>query len=211
MREYPSIIGVSKAPREHCLAFCKYDGSNIRCEWTRKRGWDKFGTRTQLLDTSHPYLGLAVPIFLNKYADEIEKVIRDTKEYRNADYVTAFVEFFGQNSFAGMHKQEDPKDVILFDIQVSKRGILGPREFIKAFGHLDIAKLVYEGVLNQTFIDAVRASLPNDGKLGLNEGVVCKGLERCKDRTYWMCKIKTWDYLARLKKMYSDGWQKFWE
>jgi hypothetical protein len=50
MYRYPEIDGPSKAPHEHCLAFDKLDGSNMRFEWSPKRGWYKFGSRGQLID-----------------------------------------------------------------------------------------------------------------------------------------------------------------
>ncbi len=40
MLAYPEIPGPAKAPLGRpCIAFAKYDGSNLRFEWTPKRGW----------------------------------------------------------------------------------------------------------------------------------------------------------------------------
>lgn len=58
MKDYPSIPGSSKAPQLPCIAFKKYDGSNIRAEWSKKRGWYKFGTRTQLIDKTDLVFGV---------------------------------------------------------------------------------------------------------------------------------------------------------
>lgn len=203
MNEYPSILGPNKAPSLPCLAFYKYDGSNLRWEWSRKRGWNKFGTRKHLFDETDAVFGPAIPIFMDKYADAIEKVIKDSKQYRNAEYITAFTEFFGPNSFAGQHNPSDKKELVLFDLQVHKRGILDPRTFIKTFGHLDTAKVVYEGNLNASFIDDVKNS-----KYDLNEGVVCKG---GTGHGLWMRKIKTLVYLQKLKGKYGDHWEQHWE
>ncbi len=63
MIEYPTIIGCSKAPREQCIAFDKLDGSNLRFKWTAKRGFDTFGTRTQLIDINTPIYGRGSVIF----------------------------------------------------------------------------------------------------------------------------------------------------
>lgn len=39
MLQYPSILGVKKMPLGHkCYAFYKYDGSNLRFEWSPKKG-----------------------------------------------------------------------------------------------------------------------------------------------------------------------------
>jgi hypothetical protein len=75
-----------------------------------------------------------------------------------------------------------------------------PRQFVKNFGDLPFtAEVVYEGNLNQQFIDDVR-----NGVYNVNEGVVAKG-------DNFMTKIKTNAYLAKLKSIYRDGWQNYWE
>jgi hypothetical protein len=138
-----------------------------------------------------------------KYAKQVEGVVRGSKEFRNAERVTAFTEFLGPNSFAGIHVPGDPMDVVLFDVHVHKRGILGPREFLRSFGHLPVAPVVYEGVLNQTLIDDVR-----QGRYPVKEGVVCKG---GSGHGLWMRKIKTLAYLERLKSRFPGDWTKYWE
>ena len=59
MFHYPSVLGSGGAPQKHCVAFWKHDGSNMRFEWSPKRGWHKFGSRRQLLDESDEVLGVA--------------------------------------------------------------------------------------------------------------------------------------------------------
>lgn len=69
MQQYPSILGSSKAPLgEPCIAFVKYDGSNLRWEWSPKRGWNKYGTRTQLFNETTPiYIYITnLSLFLKK-------------------------------------------------------------------------------------------------------------------------------------------------
>ena len=55
MKQYPSISG--KLVNTKIYAFDKLDGSNIRGTWSKKRGFYKFGTRTQMLDENyeHPF------------------------------------------------------------------------------------------------------------------------------------------------------------
>lgn len=203
MKEYWSIPHSAKAPREYCYAFYKHDGSNLRFEWHKKRGWKKFGTRHQLFDESHPIFGKAIEYFMNKYSEQIEKTLRDN--FRGVEEALAFCEFEGPNSFAGIHDPEDTQDVILFDVNVHKKGILDPKTFLKLFGHLHIPELVYEGKLNDPFIQAVRE---NKLDVKLNEGVVCKG---GSGHDLWMAKIKTLEYLEKLKARKGDDWTKFWE
>ena len=205
MLQYPKIPGSKYAQRERCMAFDKCDGSNMRYEWSKKRGWHKFGSRNQMIDTSHPFLGESIPLFLKKYAKQLEEVFRTNKRYKDRDQYTVFCEFFGKESLAGMHKEKDPKDIVLFDIWKFKYGFIGPKDFVKDFGHLEIPKVVYEGVLTGKFADDVR-----NGVYNVNEGVVCKGGSGGK-KDVWMCKIKTYAYMKKLKEVYQDNWQQFWE
>ena len=52
MKEYPSIPYRIHGDLD-IIAFGKYDGSNIRAEWSQKKGFYKFGTRKRLLDESY--------------------------------------------------------------------------------------------------------------------------------------------------------------
>jgi len=206
MKEYPSIEGPNGDFGKPCIAFYKYDGSNLRFEWSPKKGWNKFGTRTRLFDKSDPVFGSAVDLFMATQAEGIERVIRDTKEFRNNERVTAYCEFFGPKSFAGIHDLEipnEPMELVLFDINLHKKGILGPREFVNHFGHLKTAQVIYEGNFNQTLIDAVR-----NRTLPVWEGVIAKG---GNGHDLWMRKIKSNDYLEKLRAVFRDGWEKYAE
>ena len=113
-------------------------------------------------------------------------------------------EWVGPNSFAGIHDPNDILDVVLFDINPYKKGIISPRQFIKHFGHLDIPRTIFEGNMTQEFIQRVR-----EGYYGVNEGVVCKGNKPNgrPPHNYWSCKIKTSAWLAELKRKseYIEG------
>jgi hypothetical protein len=195
MKQYLSIQGPNKAPREHCIAFDKKDGSNIRVEWSRKRGWYKFGSRKVLIDETHP-LGEAIPVFLNTYGDDLDKLFRKDKFFRNCQKMTVFGEFYGQNSFAGWHDPDDEKEILLIDVNIDKKGIVAPKDFIKLFGHLKIPDVVYEGKFNESFIQDVK-----DGKYPVVEGIVAKGnLPHGKHpHNLWMAKVKTKAWIEKLK------------
>jgi hypothetical protein len=135
MQQYPSIDGSSKAPLgAPCIAFVKYDGSNLRWEWSPKQGWHKFGTRQQLFDKSTPLFSQAVPIFLDTMADEIVRRVKDHD--RSCQRITAFTEFFGANSFAGKHDETEPKELRLLDVFLFKKGFVAARQFVKMFGSM---------------------------------------------------------------------------
>ena len=201
MKSYWSIPGTkdSASIGLPCLAFYKSDGSNIRAEYHRKRGWYKFGTRNVLIDRTNPDFGLAIDLFMNTLAEGIEKVLQDNKVYRGNEGALAFFEFYGPNSFAGWHNPIDPKEVTLFDVNINKKGFVLPRDFADHFGHLKSAPVVYDGNFSLEFISAVR-----EGKIaGLKEGVVAKGITPgCKRDQHglWMAKIKTNSWLSELKQ-----------
>lgn len=194
MLQYPSILGSAKSPLgKQCIAFYKYDGSNLRWEWSQKKGWNKFGTRRQMFDASTPLFCQAIPLFMDELADEI--VYRTKQIVKNPERITAFTEFLGPNSFAGNHEESDPKELKLFDIFLFKKGFVPPKQFVEIYGSMpQAAEIVYEGILNKRFIMDIKT-----GKYPVFEGVVAKG-------TDWMVKIKTNAYFERLRHKYADRW-----
>lgn len=191
MKSYPSIDRHINSD-VHIYAFDKLDGSNIRAEWSAKRGFYKFGTRNQLMDESTKPFGQAIPIIRDKYEEWLAMVFKE-QEWRD---VICFFEFHGPNSFAGNHLETDEKTVTLFDVNPYKEGILEPRDFIKLFGHLDTPKVLFEGKVNSTFVDEVKASSLEGMTF---EGVVCKGQNDKKTKMPIMFKIKSRAWLDKLK------------
>jgi len=194
MKAYLSIPGPNKAPRSPCICFYKYDGSNLRFEYSKKRGWDKFGTRHRLFDKNDPEFSKAIPLFLETYGDALPKIVKS--EYRIDNFI-AYCEFFGPSSIAGWHNFEEEHEVVLLDINLMKKGFILPRDFIKKFGHLKIPKVVYEGNFNKKLIQDVR-----NGEYDLKEGLVAKGVLPKKNPQHglWMSKIKTLSWLEDLKR-----------
>jgi len=196
MKSYPSILHWNeKRFGEYVYAFNKYDGSNIRFEYSRKRGWYKFGSRRTMIDENHEQLGEAVTIFQEKYADDLIEIFKDSR-FRNSRSFVVFAEYVGPNSFAGYHDPEDEMDLILFDVSQFQKGIISPRDFLEYLGHLHIPDVVYKGEYNQEFVDNVRKNSYN-----LHEGVIVKGSRKTKGNDItWMTKIKTDSWLERLKR-----------
>jgi hypothetical protein len=201
MEQYPQIPGAKKAPLgKPCIAFNKYDGSNLRWEWSPKRGWHKFGTRTELFDPMHPLWGQAIPLFEVIKDDIVRRVKESEWTLRGIQRITAFTEFLGASSFAGTHVEDEPKELKLIDIYLFKRGMVDPRWFVKNFGDAPYsAQVIYQGNLNASFIEDVRK-----GKYPVWEGVVAKGED-------FRVKIKTEAYLAKLKEVYGAKWESFGE
>lgn len=194
MLQYPSINGSAKAPlNTSCIAFYKYDGSNLRWEWSPKKGWNKFGTRRQMFDHNTPLYHQAIPIFMEKIADELVYLVK--QQNKSIERITAFTEFFGPNSFAGSHDEKEQKELKLLDVFLFKKGFIPPRQFVKMFGEKEYApEIIYEGNLNKQFIMDVRS-----GKYPVDEGVICKGDD-------FMVKIKTDAYFAKLRNQFDDNW-----
>jgi hypothetical protein len=106
---------------------------------------------------------------------------------------------WGKNSFAGNHIDEKHY-LTLFDVSVHKKGILLPQEFLKLFGNLDIAKLLYYGNANSEFIEKVKNRELNGMTF---EGVVCKGRLEYPGLPL-MFKIKSLEWINKLKNFCKD-------
>lgn len=66
MKQYPSISHdpVKGSP---FYVFDKLDGSNMRVEWHPKKGFWKFGSKTQLVDPKSSPLGaMSIPLMLEQ-------------------------------------------------------------------------------------------------------------------------------------------------
>jgi hypothetical protein len=204
---YPSIEGPTFAFLDApCVAFEKYDGSNLRFFWDQKRGWHSTGTRYRWFKAATPTFGPAVEMFHRHYARGIVESVRRLKEYRGVTELVAFCEFFGAGTFSGLHQDAESKQIVLFDIYLPSRGFVLPKEFVAHFGHLPIAKVVYEGPFSRSFIADVQA-----GKCPVAEGVVAKGVHARRQRKgkaeqeVWMAKVKTQKWLAELQRRAGES------
>lgn len=208
MLEYPSIPGSSKAPKEVCYAFEKLDGSNIRVKYTHKKGFHLFGSRHELIDASHPHLGQVIEVFNTTHAEKLTELFKE--HFPHEKTIIAFGEFYGPNSFAGLHEPTDIKQFTLIDILLCQKGgqskFVHPKDFVDNFQDVAKAQLLYTGNLNDEFIKDVKT-----GKYPVVEGVVCKGFKPtgAYRGKIWMCKIKTDAYIARLKERFKADWEKY--
>ena len=193
MKSYPSI------PKQviknlFIYGFDKLDGSQIRTEWNPKKGFYKFGTKTQLIDENSSPFGIAIALIKEKYEKDLSQICTSQK-YESA---LCFFELWGKNSFAGSHDFKDKMEVTLLDVAPYKRGILGPEEFLYFFGDLEIPGLLYKGLVSEELFDKVKQS-----KLeGMTfEGIVAKGTD---NKQTVMFKLKSRAWLDKLKKYCKD-------
>jgi hypothetical protein len=221
---YPKIPDTLDCPLKQCIAFEKLDGTNLHWLWSKDKGWHAFGTRRDRFNLdeqgivsfnqAHPGLEEAVSLFNKSYAHLEEYPI--SHKYGPGE-VILFTEFLGNKSFAGSHQKDDPKRLVLFDVQTTN-GIIPPDQFIIDFGQFEdipentsgnkiagfhIPKIVFSGKFSgQLFVDVRK------NKFNLNEGVVVKGVFSGQ---IYMAKIKTEAYLERLKKEMPNDWKNYWE
>lgn len=187
MKTYPHTT--TRIVPMHTYVFDKLDGSNIRAEWSPKKGFYKFGSRHRLLGEDQGIIWNAKQMILDKYGTYLDGIFRNQRYER----AVAYFEFYGQFSFAGSHEDNDKHDVVLFDVAPFKKGILLPKDFLKLFGHLDTPKLLHTGRVTHDLFDEIK-----DGTLeGMtHEGVMCKGTEKGK---VYMYKVKSRKWLQQLR------------
>lgn len=201
---YPKIPENSDKFHGKCIAFEKYDGTNLHWEWSLQDGWFLFGTRrTQFIFNRygieeftkiHPELSNAPHIFNDQFRDRLTALFCQNTTYRNSE-MTVFTEFLGPNSFAGGHSEEDilndDQDLVMIDVAIYGK-IISPEKFREDFLDFPIARVVYTGKYSGQFAQDV-----HNGKFNVNEGVVVKGIVNGE---VFMTKIKTKDYLKRLQE-----------
>lgn len=189
MKSYPSI-DKKFAKKENYYFFDKLDGSNIRAEWSKKKGFYKFGSRNQLINEEHELLGESV-LLIKALEDKFTEIAKKNK----IDRFVAFFEYYGENSFAGSHEDEEHK-VVLFDVSLYKKGFMPPSDFIKTFdGIIEIPKLLYIGKPTEPFLESIR----NGTLEGMTfEGVIGKRLKGKTTIDYF--KVKNLDWINKLKE-----------
>jgi hypothetical protein len=201
MKSYNSIDYFGEHWGLPIIAFDKLDGSNLRFEWNKKRGFYKSGSRNVMIDENSEQFGIGVKIFKEKYEESLSKIFT-SKKYRDIQSFVCFAEFLGTKSAFGQHEfGNDVFDVVLFDVDRYKKGFVPPKEFIDDFGEVGIPRVVYTGNLNKEFVNRVKIN-----EFGLSEGVICKGKVQTRkgvDQLYY-CKVKTDDWFERLRALGDD-------
>ena len=182
------------------LAFDKLDGSNLRFEYSQKKGFYKFGTKNMLFDHSHELYGFAIKLFMDKYNENLTKIFKN-KNYRNTLSFVCYAELIGTKSEFGQHEfGNDTFDIVLIDVDENKKGYVPPVQFYKDFKDIGIPKIIYDGNLNREFVQKIKQN-----EYHLSEGVVCKGLiPNKKENNFFYCKIKTDDWFEILRTRRPD-------
>lgn len=194
MKHYPEISSVIQRDVD-VYVFEKLDGSNIRAEWSPKRGFYKFGTRKRLLGEDDPLFGEAIGL-VRKQEETLAKIFRG----KNFEKAVAYFEYLGENSFAGLHETE-PHRVVLLDVDVFKKGFMTPNEFLRAFdGQVEIPKFIHFGKMNHEIEDEIRRGTFSGMSF---EGVVCKSNPPKKWSLPVLFKVKNQAWIDRVKERYG--------
>lgn len=195
MKAYPSITTKIDFSKRFYL-FDKLDGSNIRAEWSPKKGFYKFGSRTQLLTPDQTTLYPAIEK-INALVGSTGIELSSKLSKFGAESAVCFFEWVGPNSFAGSHVDNiaDMRPVLI-DVALYKKGMMSPERFIEHFSDFDIPAILHQGKISEDIFQSIRRSeLP-----GITfEGVIGKESGCGKDGKHDMCKIKTNAWLDKLK------------
>lgn len=200
MKQYPTIPKKPTGRATVFWVFDKLDGSNIRVEWTKKRGFYKFGSRKRLLGTDQGILSKAEAL-----ARAIEEKFAYTLGTEaKLERVTCFFEFHGPNSFAGTHNLSDKHRLTIIDAFVHKKGMMTPEEYTEAFynGQFDVPTFLGKHTVDETFRRNVQ-----DGNIpGVTfEGAVCKAKPDRKWEKPNMFKIKSRLWIEKVKATHDSS------
>lgn len=192
MKAYPSIETKIDYTRTYHI-FDKLDGSNIRAEWSKKSGFYKFGSRTQLLNEDQKTLWPSRDAIMEQFSETLSSRFSKLK----AESAIAFFEWVGPESFAGNHGADISQNrPVLIDIAIYKKGMLPPDKFLEVAEGLVTPKLLQKGRIDLELFHSVR----NRTLEGMTfEGVVGKGEFSQSLGHSTMFKIKSNDWLNKLK------------
>lgn len=198
MKQYPSISSFIQR-RISVNVYDKIDGSNIRVEWTKKRGFHKFGSRKQLLAGDQGLISKA-PSLLLAYTERLENYLTTCL---HAERAIVYFEFYGENSFAGSHEIADNHKLVVLDIELYKRGFIHQDEYLRMAQNYDIPIPYFIGkhIIDHDFEEMIR-----NGKIGSFEGVVCKSIHaRDKHGKPIMFKIKNQAWIDKVKAKFANN------
>lgn len=177
--------------------FEKLDGSNIRAEWSPKRGFYKFGTRKRLLGEDDPQFGEAIGLI-----KKTEPVLSDIFKENRYEGTVCYFEFLGDNSFAGLHENE-PHRVVLIDVDVYKKGFVVPNDFLNLFqDFVEIPKFLGRAKIGPKVEEQIRAGNFPGASF---EGVVCKSAPPKKWSLPVMFKVKNQAWIDKVKERYQGN------
>ena len=215
MRYYESFSNINNDKTligEEIYAFKKYDGQNFVAKYnTKKEEFIRFGSRTRIVNETDEQFGAAIILFREKIEPILLLFIRNNKQIFNVKEIEFYFEYVGENSFCGVHNQNDEMHLVLIDIWLYKKGYIEPPIFYELTKNLniDVAEVVYIGKLTNDFILDIKTNLDgNNIKYPkIKEGVVCKATIKRKGQYLPKVKIKTNWWINKVKSKYPNSWE----
>jgi len=176
----------------------KLDGSNIRAEWSKKRGFYKFGSRRRLLSDDSFIIKEAEGLILAQ-REALERYVVD--QFR-CDRCICFFEFWGPSSFAGLHKEDETHETALLDIEIYKRGFIDQKAYRKLQEKLDVPtpRFLTHEKMTAEIEEQARA-----GELGSFEGIVCKSIMTDKYKKPLRFKVKSRQWIEKVKAIHAGN------
>lgn len=205
---------------EEVWVFNKLDGQNFCAKYSPKhKDFVMFGSKTQNVDETSEQFGAAVRYFKENMADTIRNIIIGYSKkggvFNGVKEITIFCEWYGENTFSGLHVEGEPLKLALIDVFLYKKGYLEPSLFWEMFygyENIELPELIYVGKLTKDFIKSIfNNDWTKEGCLypTIKEGVVCKRSRLMKGQRLPKCKVKTSWWLNKLKSLYPTDWQKY--
>ena len=221
MRHYDSITRIQDDGTllgEMVWAFNKLDGQNFCVKYNpRTKKFGPYGSRKRLVDASDDQFGGCVRFFENSgYMDELSRIVKENSGkkglFTGVEEITFYFEWYGPNSFAGVHVPGDEMHLALIDVFLKKKGYIEPGPFYDLFvmnTKIETPESIYRGPLTQEFIDSIRNNWDTDkpNYPCVKEGVVCRRTTLLKGQRMPKVKIKTKRWIEELHKRYTeDKW-----
>ena len=218
MKHYDSIPRIQDYTSLNGQMVCGYnklDGQNFCVSYRPKRKiWGACGSRTRTVDENDEQFGNTVKWFNDSnYKPILEDIVENNRGknqlFNNVDEVTFFFEWYGENSFAGRHKEGDEMHLALTDVFMYKRGYIEPKDFDKLFRDkgIELPDLIYRGILNSAIINSISENDWTEEKCefpNVKEGVVFKRTTLLPGQRRPSVKVKTKWWLKKLHSMYSE-------
>lgn len=202
---------------EEIWASNKLDGQNFCAKYSPKlKEFTMFGSKTQNVDETSEQFGKTVEYFKNNLSEKIKPIILENSKkggvFTGVEEITVFCEWYGENSFAGVHSDTDELKLCLIDVFLKKKGYIEPKIFYKIFENkgIELPEIIYRGKLTKEFINSIinnNWTQSNCEYPTVKEGVVCKRSTLMKGQRLPKVKVKTSWWLNKLKEKYPDNWK----
>lgn len=200
---------------EQVYGFNKLDGQNFCVKFNPKtKEFGPFGSRKVLVDETSEQFGKTVEWFKGStYPETLKRIVKENSGkkgvFTGVEEITFFFEWYGDNSFAGFHKEGDEMHLALIDVFNKKKGYMEPGTYYDLFNGqgIELPELIYKGKFEKAWVDEIQSNdwTAEDAKLPtVKEGVVFKRSTMLKGQRRPSVKVKTKWWINELHKKYSE-------